>query len=312
MVKPCLGEIIQDPAAGTGGFLISADKHIRDNCSAQAYKKTAPHYEGMEIEKGTFRLCLMNIFLHKMDAKIILGDALTEDAEELKKADLIIANPPFGSKSGSVRNRRKDILFSSSNKQLDFFQHIYKGLKPGGRAAVVLPDNVLFEGGVGEKIRKDFMHKCNLHTILRLPTGIFYAHGVNTNVLFFVKGEENTYQTKNTWVYDMRSNMPRFGKRTPLTLNHFKNFIQAYGEDPYGKSVREDLGKDGRFRCFTREHISEHGDSLNIKWLNDENTELRVDFPEPDELAAIAITQLAGAIEDLNNIIELLSEDKDA
>lgn len=202
VMKPDLGEIIQDPASGTGGFLISADKYVRDNCNVRAYKKTPPHYEGLEIEKGTFRLCLMNTFLHGMDANVILGDALTVDAGKLKEADLIIANPPFGSKSGSVRNKRDDIRFPSSNKQLDFLQHIYNGLKKGGRAAVVLPDNVLFEDGVGKKIRKDLMEKCNLHTILRLPTGIFYAQGVKTNVLFFTRGKTVKGNTKETWIYD--------------------------------------------------------------------------------------------------------------
>lgn len=146
VIKPNLGEIIQDPASGTGGFLISADKYIRDNYKIQEYIKSPPYYEGIEIEKGTFRLCLMNAFLHGMDAKIMLGDALTADVDKLAKADLIIANPPFGSKSGSVRDKRNDIEFPSSNKQLDFLQHIYSGLRNGGRAAVVLPDNVLFEG----------------------------------------------------------------------------------------------------------------------------------------------------------------------
>lgn len=307
--KPALGEVIQDPASGTGGFLISADKYIRDHCSVAAYKKSSPHYEGIEIEKGTFRLCLMNAFLHKMYAKITLGDALTADAKVLKDADLIIANPPFGSKSGSVRNKRDDIKFPSSNKQLDFLQHIYGGLKPGGRAAVVLPDNVLFEGNVGKKIREDLMHKCNLHTILRLPTGIFYAQGVKTNVLFFTRGEEeeDKNQTQNTWVYDMRTNMPQFGKRTPFTFDYFEDFINAYGDDPHGTSKRKDEGKEGRFRCFNREYIAERGDSLDISWIKDESTGSHEGLPEPDELASTAIVELEGAVCDLNRILELLS-----
>jgi type I restriction enzyme M protein len=314
VVKPDLGEVIQDPASGTGGFLISADKYIRDNCNAQAYKKSPPHYEGIEIEKGTFRLCLMNTFLHEMDAQITLGDALTADASILKEAGLIIANPPFGSKSGSVRNKRDDIKFPSSNKQLDFLQHIYNGLKYGGRAAVVLPDNVLFEGNVGKKIREDLMHKCNLHTILRLPTGIFYAQGVKTNVLFFTKGaaKKGKNQTQNTWVYDMRANMPQFGKRTPFTFDYFTDFIKAYGDDPHGTSKRKDTGEQGRFRCFSREFIAERGDSLDISWLKDESNGSHEDLPEPDELAASAIAELEGAVGDLNTILELLSTEEAA
>ena len=239
VMQPELGETIQDPASGTGGFLISADKYLRDHNSAGSYKKKMPFYEGVEIEKGTYRLCLMNTFLHEMDANILLGDALTEDAKKLKQADLIIANPPFGSKSGSVRKKRKDIKFSSSNKQLDFLQHIYQGLKVGGRAAVILPDNVLFEDGIGKKIRQDLMNKCNLHTILRLPTGIFYANGVKTNVLFFTRGKTDESNTENTWIYDLRSSMPSFGKRTPLTQEHFGEFITAFGNDPHGIAKRE-------------------------------------------------------------------------
>ncbi len=312
VVKPSLGEIIQDPASGTGGFLISADKYVRDNSSLSAYKKSSPHYEGIEIEKGTFRLCLMNVFLHDMDAEITLGDALTSDASVLKEADVIIANPPFGSKSGSVRDKRDNIKFPSPNKQLAFLQHIYNGLKDGGRAAVVLPDNVLFEGNVGKKIREDLMHKCNLHTILRLPTGIFYAQGVKTNVLFFTKGatKKNKNQTQKTWVYDMRSNMPQFGKRTPFTFDYFDAFIKAYGDDPYGTSKRTDTGEEGRFRCFSRECIAKGSDSLDISWLKEESAGSYEDLPEPDKLAASAIAELEGAVGDLNTILELLSTEE--
>ena len=314
IIKPTVGEVIQDPASGTGGFLISADKYIRDKCNVSAYKKSPPYYEGIEIEKGTFRLCLMNTFLHGMDAKIILGDALTVDAKKLNKADVIVANPPFGSKSGSVRDKRGDIKFPSSNKQLDFLQHIYSGLKNGGRAAVVLPDNVLFEDNIGRKIREDLMHKCNLHTILRLPTGIFYAQGVKTNVLFFTKGavKQDKDQTQNTWVYDMRANMPQFGKRTPFTFDYFDDFIKAYSDDPYGTSKRTDTGEEGRFRCFSREFIAERGDSLDISWLKDESNGSHEDLPEPDELAASAIAELEGAVGDLNAILELLPREETA
>lgn len=310
IVKPSVGEIIQDPASGTGGFLISADKYIREHSSEQAYKKRPPQYQGIEIEKGTFRLCLMNTFLHGMSAKIKLGDALTADAKLLEMADVIIANPPFGSKSGSVRDKREDIKFPTSNKQLDFLQHIYGGLKSGGRAAVVLPDNVLFEGNVGRKIREDLMHKFNLHTILRLPTGIFYAQGVKTNVLFFTKGEKDKDQTKNIWVYDMRANMPQFGKRTPFTLDYFDDFIRVYGDDPNGMSKRVDEGEAGRFRCFSREFITERGDSLDISWAKDESAGSRENLLEPDELAASAISELEGAVNDLTSILELLSKEE--
>lgn len=307
VIKPDLGEVIQDPASGTGGFLISADKYIRDKYNVSEYQKSLPCYEGIEIEKGTFRLCLMNTFLHRMNATITLGDALTTDVNILKKANVIIANPPFGSKSGSVRDTRTDIKFPSSNKQLDFLQHIYGGLKPGGRAAVVLPDNVLYESNVGEKIRNDLMHKCNLHTILRLPTGIFYAQGVKTNVLFFTRGKKNKDQTKNTWVYDMRTNMPQFGKRTPFTFDYFRDFINVYGDEPHGMAQRKDEGENGRFRCFSRKYISELDNSLDINWLQAESSVSDINILEPDELASTAIVELESAVNDLNVVLELLS-----
>ncbi len=157
----------------------------------------------------------MNTFLHELDANIIYGDALTDDVAELAEADVIIANPPFGNKAGGQRPLRNDIPFPNANKQLAFLQHIYLGLKPGGRAAVVLPDNVLFEAGVGTEVRRDLMNKCNLHTILRLPTGIFYAQGVKTNVLFFTKGSaKDKYQeescTQNVWMIPATTSSPNF------------------------------------------------------------------------------------------------------
>jgi type I restriction enzyme M protein len=307
VTKPQLGETIQDPATGTGGFLIAAEQYVKETTKKPHYKEKPPLYQGIEIERGTYRLCLMNIFLHNMEADIILGDALTEDVSVLKKANLILANPPFGSKSGSVRENRQDISFSSVNKQLQFLQHIYKWLKPNGRAAVVLPDNVLFEGNAGKLIRQELMNQCNLHTILRLPTGIFYSPGVKTHVLFFTRGEAEHNQTKKVWVYDMRANMPRFGKRTPLLYKHFQHFIECYGGNPMGNSERKDQGDFSRFRCFSREYISHHNDNLMIKWLHDESDQNILS--EPQDLAITAISELENAVSDLRIILELLSEE---
>ena len=173
LVKPKLAENIQDPAAGSGGFLIAADHYIRSKNTRNSYDSARPRYQGLEIERGTHRICLMNTFLHGMEADITFGDALTEDAQDLRPADVILANPPFGAKAGSVRTARSDLPFPTTNKQLAFLQHAVLGLKKGGRAAVVMPDSVLFEDGVGRQIRHDLMERCNLHTILRLPTGIF-------------------------------------------------------------------------------------------------------------------------------------------
>jgi len=193
-------------------------------------------------------------------------------------------------------------------------------LKPGGRVAVVLPDNVLFEGSTGRKIRNDLMEKCNLHTILRLPTGIFYAAGVKTNVLFFDKPKDvnqDTANTQNVWVYDMRANMPQFGKRTVLTKAHFDEFYEAVGSDltQVDEAQRQafiDNHQNGsdvgdvdtcRLRKFTREEIAAKEDSLDLAWIRDDSVEDASKLPEPDVLINEAIEELAGAITDLQSIL---------
>jgi len=189
-------------------------------------------------------------------------------------------------------------------------QHIVRHMRDGGRAAVVLPDNVLFEAGVGADIRRDLMNKCRLHTILRLPTGIFYAQGVKTNVLFFQKiSQAATKSTDAVWVYDLRANAPKFGKRTPLTAPHFDEFKAAFGEDPNGLSPRQDQGEQGRWRRFSRDWIEqEKGDSLDIAWLKDDSAEDAADLPEPSVLAQEAVMELNGAIEELEAILAELGD----
>ena len=225
VMRPTLDDVIQDPAAGTGGFLISANRYIREHddpeswTEAQQRKYSRNTFYGMEFVQDTHRLALMNLMLHGLEsnpnaAGIHYGDTLSPEGAALPKATLILTNPPFGTKKGGGLPSRDDFTFPTSNKQFCFLQHIYRGLQPGGRAAVVLPDNVLFEGNVGKSIRGDLMDKCNLHTILRLPTGIFYAQGVKTNVLFFTRGATDKGNTKEVWVYDLRANMPNFGKKT--------------------------------------------------------------------------------------------------
>ena len=247
-IRPQIGETIQDPAAGTAGFLVAADQYMRaqtddylDLSAKDAKFQKNQAFIGVELVPSTRRLALMNCLLHGMEGDkegvVHLGNALGMVGQSLDKADVILANPPFGTaKGGEASITRDDLTYKTSNKQLAFLQHIYRNLKPGGRAAVVLPDNVLFEAGVGTEVRRDLMNKCNLHTILRLPTGIFYAQGVKTNVLFFTKGsakdklqEENC--TENVWVYDLRTNMPSFGKRTPFGEQHLKPFEAVYAPD---------------------------------------------------------------------------------
>lgn len=315
LMQPQLGEIIQDPAAGTGGFLIAANHYVREHndieaLDEKAYKAYRRQFHGMELVQDTHRLGLMNLMLHNLDSDedtgIRFGDTLSSEGQQLPKADLILTNPPFGTKKGGGLPTRDDFTYPTSNKQLAFLQHIYRYLKPGGRAAVVLPDNVLFEANTGADIRRDLMEKCNLHTILRLPTGIFYAQGVKTNVLFFTKGKTEKGNTQGVWVYDLRANMPQFGKRTPLTREHFAEFEKAYGENPDGGSKRTDQGPEGRFRYFNREEIAARGDSLDISWLKDESETAAGELPEPELLAQEAITELEGAIDELRGILEEL------
>ena len=238
---------------------------------------------GVELVPDTRRLAMMNAMLHGIEGDVLLGDSLSPLGQGLPKSDVILTNPPFGTKKGGGQPTRDDFTFPTSNKQLAFLQHIYRNLKPGGRAAVVLPDNVLFEDKTGQEIRSDLMDKCNLHTVLRLPTGIFYAQGVKTNVLFFEKGTKETGNTKHVWFYDLRTNMPSFGKRTPFTLDTLTPFIQAYGKKPDGSSKRKDEGEEGRFRKFTREEIQARGDNLDIIWLKDEDASGAEELPEPDQ-----------------------------
>ncbi|MFC3076771.1 N-6 DNA methylase [Phenylobacterium terrae] len=312
MVRPKAGEIIQDPATGSGGFLISADQYVRASTAGALYQNSPPRYEGIEIEKGTYRICLMNAFLHQLNAKITLGDALTDDAQALSEADVILANPPFGAKAGSARKMRSDISYATANKQLAFLQHIYRGLKPGGRAAVVLPDNVLFEDGVARKVRNELMDVCDLHTILRLPTGIFYSPGVKTNVLFFTKGRTNRSNTRRLWVYDMRHNAPKYGKKRPLRREDFSAFEALFGDDPLGRSDRSPRDEEDRWRCFTREAIAARSDDLNISWHAGSDTDPEEALTEPEDLASAILVHLRAAVAEIEAVADELMDAEEA
>ena len=313
LTKPQPGERVQDPAVGTGGFLINADRYVKSKTDdyhdlpvAKQVFQRRDAFSGVELVPDVQRLALMNAMLHDIEGPIVLGDTLGPTGARLPKADVILTNPPFGTKKGGGGPTRDDITYPTSNKQLVFLQHIYRGLVPGGRAAVVLPDNVLFEEGVGQKVRADLLDKCDLHTILRLPTGIFYAQGVKTNVLFFTRGHKDKGNTQAVWFYDMRTNAPSFGKRTPLTRAHFADFERAFGDDPLGKSPRQDLGEAGRFRKFTREDIAKRGDNLDISWLKDDSVTDHADLPEPEAITADIITQLQTALEEMQALQEEL------
>ncbi|MFQ7156324.1 MAG: N-6 DNA methylase [Merdimonas faecis] len=279
LIKPQPGERCNDPACGTFGFMISASQYVRsqtddffdlDADTAKFEREEA--FTGCELVHDTHRLALMNAMLHDIDGKITLGDTLSSIGMNMKDYDVVLTNPPFGTKKGGERATRDDFTFPTSNKQLNFLQHIYRSLKPNGkaRAAVVLPDNVLFADGDGERIRLDLMDKCNLHTILRLPTGIFYAQGVKTNVLFFTRGKTDKYNTKEVWIYDLRNDMPSFGKTNPLKTEHFDDFVKCYADGDLSKrkETYSEENPNGRWRKFTIEDIlARDKTSLDITWM---------------------------------------------
>lgn len=333
VLQPQPGEIIQDPACGTGGFLIAAHRFISKE-SDGLYKLTQKQQNfqrqsalrGMELVPDTYRLALMNALLHGIEGTISLGDTLSADGKKLGKADVILTNPPFGSKKGGEAITRDDFTYMTNNKQLAFVEHVYRSLEKGiGRAGIVVPDNVLFEGNVGVDIRRDLMNKCNLHTILRLPTGIFYAQGVKTNVLFFTRGTTDKNATKKVWVYDMRSNMSAFGKRSILTKEHFDSFKKCYGKKADGTSKRtegewlwlkegtEKTIKNSRWRSFSREWISEQkGDSLDVSWLKDDESVDADSLPEPGILAVEALGELVETVKEISELMAALGCEEEA
>jgi type I restriction enzyme M protein len=335
VMQPTLDDVIQDPASGTGGFLIAANNYLRAQypadvrTEAQQRKYRSSTFYGMELVQDTHRLALMNMLLHGIEGGIQFGDTLGEEGTQLPAATLSLSNPPFGTKKGGGLPSRTDFTYPTTNKQFCFLQHIYRNLQPGGRAAVVLPDNVLFESNIGADIRRDLMDKCNLHTILRLPSGIFYAQGVKTNVLFFTRGQTDKGNTKEVWVYDMRANMPQFGKRTPFARDYFRTtsnapasaprdkFEDVFGADPKGGTAalakRVDTGEQGRWRKYTREQIKARGDNLDISWLKDDNAETaQAQRDEPALVARLVMRELDGAMADLRSLLEELGEDPDA
>ncbi|EIF6157715.1 TPA: N-6 DNA methylase [Clostridium perfringens] len=309
LVDPKPGEKCNDPAAGTFGFMIAADHYLKEktdnyfdlDTDLAEFQRTEA-FSGCELVHETHRLALMNAMLHDIEGNILLGDTLTNVGKQMKDLDVVLSNPPFGTKKGGERATRDDLTFMTSNKQLNFLQHIYRSLKSDGkaRAAVVLPDNVLFQEGDGTKIREDLMDKCNLHTILRLPTGIFYAQGVKTNVLFFTRGTEDKENTKDVWFYDLRTNMKNFNKGNSLKETHFDEFVKAYTAED-----REKV-EDERWNKFTREQIKEKNDNLDLGLIKDDSILDYEDLPDPIESAEEAVAKLEEATDLLMSVIKEL------
>ena len=326
LVSPKVGERWNDPAAGTFGFMISADNYLREKTDqyyalneAERKFQLTQAFSGCELVQDAHRLAMMNAKLHKMDSRIVMGDTLSELGKDFKNFNGVLANPPFGTKQGGERPSRDDFTFPTANKQLNFLQHIYRSLKKDGksRAAVVLPDNVLFEDGDGQKIRRDLMDKCNLHTILRLPTGIFYAAGVKTNVLYFERGKTETGNTKKVWYYDMRTNAPSYGKRTPFGRDAFEGFVRAYTggisiselKDQFDGAIdhaKREKVEDERWQLITRDEIAKKNDSLDLGLIADEKLNGNKDNGEPIDIAKKAMLEMEGIKKELEQIIELL------
>lgn len=298
---------ICDPACGTAGFLMCAYEWLMSETGAALERGVAKRvrkatYFGQELVARPRRLALMNLYLHGVEPEITLGDTIYEVPGN-RRYDVVLSNPPFGTKGANQIPSRDDFIIDTTNKQLNFLQHIMTILKPGGRAAVVLPDNCLFADQAGE-VMEILTRDCALHTVLRLPAGTFtpYAPGTKTNVIFFQKGRP----TETVWIYDGRTNVPGITKKDrPLTAEHFAEFEKCYGDDPNGRSKRSvKQSKDDRWRSFSIEEVQAKAYKIDsLKWLKDEALDDASDLPPPEELAADAIMELEGAIKELNAIM---------
>ena len=305
---------ICDPACGTGGFLVAAyewlispqvSKGVFERAEAKRIRNRT--YYGQDLVPRPRRLALMNLYLHGVEPHIYLGDSIYEP-DRGERYDVVLTNPPFGTKGANQAPERDDFTIETSNKQLNFLQHVINILKPRGRAAVVLPDNCLFEDKAGE-VFEILMQDCSLHTVLRLPRGTFtpYSQGVKANVIFFQKGRP----TEEVWIFDGRSNVPGITKKDrPLRQEHFTEFEKCYGPNQDGLAKRKDTGEEGRFRKFTLADIKKRNYRLDITWLKDDSLEDRDGLPEPQDLASEAITELEAVVDDLKDIIELLEREE--
>ncbi|QDU66325.1 HsdM family class I SAM-dependent methyltransferase [Engelhardtia mirabilis] len=327
-IRPQLGEVVMDPACGTGGFLLAAHEFLK-GLNPDRDQKRHLRYEalrGVELVPNVSRLCGMNLYLHGIgpdaagdhDPPIETDDALRD--EPSSHAEVVITNPPFGKKSSitvvneagesdkqTITYNRPDFWTTTSNKQLNFVQHVKSLLAIHGRAAVVVPDNVLFEGGAGETVRRNLLKECDVHTLLRLPTGIFYAQGVKANVLFFDRkpGAKDPW-TKQLWVYDLRTNKHFTLKTRRMTRADLDEFVECY--HPENRQDREPTWSedtpDGRWRSYTYDDLLARDKvSLDLFWLRDESLEDSANLPEPQVLAQEIADDLRAALEEIEGIL---------
>jgi type I restriction enzyme M protein len=327
-MQPQPRELIVDPACGTGGFLLAAHDYLTHHFKLDKDQKKHLRYEalrGVELVEGVSRLCAMNLFLHgigpdddEREPPIQTDDALRN--EPSIHADVVLTNPPFGKKSSitiineegetdkqTLTYNRPDFWTTTSNKQLNFVQHVKSLLKINGRAAVVVPDNVLFEGGAGETVRRRLMQECDVHTLLRLPTGIFYAQGVKANVLFFDrKPGSKTAWTKKLWVYDLRTNSHFTLKENRMSRKDLDDFVESYhpADRHKRKPTWSEKSPEGRFRAYDYEELLARDKvSLDLTWLRDESLEDSSTLPDPDVLAQEIADDLRSALGQIEDIL---------
>ncbi len=336
VIQPKSGETICDPACGTGGFLLAGHDYLvnhNPNMTKEEKRNLKDAtFSGWELVHNTARLCAMNLMLHGIGTNggklpLTVADSLAGDSGD--RFGIIMTNPPFGKKSSTTiigadgkkqqekeTYERDDFWTTTSNKQLNFVQHAVNQLKQHGRCAIVVPDNVLFEGGAGEKIRRKLLAECDVHTLLRLPTGVFYAQGVKANVLFFDrKPASETAWTKKLWIYDLRTNMHFTLKTNPLKREDLQEFVECY--NPSNRHERKptwtEKKPDGRWRCYEYDElVSRDKASLDIFWLKDESLEDSDNLPDPDVIAAEIVEDLEAALEQFREIADDLQADEDA
>ena len=320
VINPKPGETIGDPACGTGGFFLSAHDYIDKNYNLDKDQKkflSQKTFKGYDLVPEVVRLCAMNMYLHgigKAESQVINSDSLIADPGD--RFDIVLTNPPFGKKSTtmiyseegkaereSLSYERDDFWVTTSNKQLNFLQHVKTVLKINGRCAIVVPDNVLFEGGAGETVRKKLLELCNLHTMLRLPTGIFYAGGVKSNVLFFDRKpgrEDGKPWTEKLWIYDLRTNMHFTQKERKMTRTDLDDFVKCYNSENITKRK-----ETNRFKSYSYDDIIKRDKtSLDIFWLKDESLDDLENLPEPEILADEISDNLKSALDSVAELIE--------
>jgi type I restriction enzyme M protein len=331
-IAPQPGERITDPACGTGGFLFTAHNYITAH-NKSLTREQLKHlkekaFTGYELVQGAARVCAMNMLLHGIGSEksvpVVVGDALAADPGE--RYEVVLATPPFGKKSSTVivgedgrtstekdTIERDDFWATTSNKQLNFVQHIKTLLATHGRAAVVLPDNVLFEGGAGETIRKKLLHECDVHTLLRLPTGLFYAQGVKANVVFFEKkGASEAPWTRQLWIYDLRTNKHFTLKTNPLTRADLNEFVELYqaGNRHQRQTTWSPQNLEGRWRAYSYDElVAREKTSLDIFWLKDDSLADSDNLPAPGVIAQEIVEDLQAALEQFKLIAADMAEE---